>query len=30
VREPKVLVHSKTMDYVENALMANFSKVTFA
>lgn len=27
VREPKALVHSKTMDYVENALMANFSKV---
>lgn len=27
VKEPKALVHSKTMDYIENALMANFSKV---
>jgi hypothetical protein len=27
VKEPKSLVHSKTIDYIENALMANFSKV---
>jgi hypothetical protein len=27
VKQPKELVHSKTIDYIENALMANISKV---
>jgi hypothetical protein len=29
VKSPKDLVHAKTIDYSHNALMANFSKVTY-
>ena len=29
VKNPKDLVHAKTIDYSQNALMANFSKVIF-
>lgn len=28
VKEPKAFVHAKTIDYIENAMMANFSKVS--